>query len=234
MGRSFVAWALANRALREPARAGEMLRGIDRILAGMLAVERAGGFRAFLLPYARGAFKSEGSLFVDSEVALTCGLRRLVRDDDAALRQLCRERGEKIARTLGLFTLAESYPDEGWTFDHAVALAALKVLDHVDGTDHRPLYARVLAALPRDAATGLLVSSFRMNGAVLDGPEGSSLWMALHCLSLVDEKFARAQYAIARRELGASLLGFGWAREWPKNGRVIATSTPGRWCRSST
>jgi len=31
---------------------------------------------------------------------------------------------------------AESYPDECWLFDHAVALAAIKVADWLDGTDH--------------------------------------------------------------------------------------------------
>jgi hypothetical protein len=35
-------------------------------------------------------------------------------------------------------------------------------------------------------------------------------------LLLVDEAFARDQYARARTELGASFLGFGWAREWPE------------------
>jgi hypothetical protein len=40
--------------------------------------------------------------------------------------------------------------------------------------------------------------------------------MVAHNLLVVDEAFAKDQYARARRELGASLLGFGWAREWPR------------------
>src|SRR5581483_10975867 len=34
-------------------------------------------------------------------------------------------------------------------------------------------------------------------------------------LLLVDEAFARDQYARAREELGSTFLGFGYAKEWP-------------------
>ncbi len=67
--------------------------------------------------------------------------------------------------------------------------------------------------------TGLLISSFRLDGARKDGPEGSSIWMVAHCLQLIDAAFARDQYARARRELGRELLGFGYAREWPDASR---------------
>src|SRR5436305_1758714 len=74
--------------------------------------------------------------------------------------------------------LLESYPDEGWTFDHAVALAAVHIVDHLDGSDHRAASARALAALKQlaDKGTGLVPSSFTRDGRVLDGPEGSTLW----------------------------------------------------------
>ncbi len=220
MGRTFVAWALANWALRELAHRDEALRGIDATLSAILDVERARGFRAFLLPYGRPRFaqQPERSLFVDSEIALTAALRRLVRDDNPEIRRLSQERTALIT---GSFArgLVESYPDEGWSFDHAVALAALAAADRVDGTNHRPVIDRVLAQIRAqliDKRSGLIVSSFRLSGATLDGPEGSTLWMTLHCLSLVDDAFAREQYAAARRQLGVSFLGFGWAREWPR------------------
>jgi hypothetical protein len=226
MGRSFVAWALVNWALREPAHTGEALRGIDATLESLLAVERQQGFRAFLLPYGRGRFEQapDRSLFVDSEIALTAALRRLVRDDRADWQLLSRERADLIAERIRRSPkgLVESYPDEAWSFDHAVALAALRAVDKLDGSDHRAEIERVLFQMKRvlvDPTSGLLVSSFSPLGKVHDGPEGSSLWMTLHCLSLVDEPFAREQYRLARSALGASLLGFGWAREWPRNQR---------------
>jgi hypothetical protein len=63
--------------------------------------------------------------------------------------------------------------------------------------------------------SGLLVSSFTIDGSPVIGPEGSSLWMVAHCLQLLDPGFARDQYDRARRELAGSTLGFSYAREWP-------------------
>ena len=54
-----------------------------------------------------------------------------------------------------------------------------------------------------------------MDGKPLDGPEGSSIWMVAHCLRLLDEDFAQDQYQRARKELGRSLAGFAWSKEWP-------------------
>jgi hypothetical protein len=63
----------------------------------------------------------------------------------------------------------------------------------------------------------MLISSFSVDGQAFDGPEGSSIWMVAHCLDLVDPEFARDQYCRARQELGRSVLGFGYAREWPRS-----------------
>jgi hypothetical protein len=63
--------------------------------------------------------------------------------------------------------------------------------------------------------SGLLVSSFTPDGVVLDGPEGSTIWMVAHGLQLLDEDFARDQYQRARKELRATTLGFSYAHEWP-------------------
>jgi hypothetical protein len=113
---------------------------------------------------------------------------------------------------------AESYPDECWTFDNATALAAMRMADALDGTDHRALaeqWVRTARQRLIDPGTGLLVSSFTYAGDVKDGPEGSTLWMAIHALHFVDPGFAREQYALAKRELFHTVAGFGLAREWP-------------------
>lgn len=95
----------------------------------------------------------------------------------------------------------------------------------LDGGDHRSL-CRDWVALARmklmDEKTGLLVSEYTRSGSPLDGPEGSSIWMAAHMLQLVDEDFARDQYERARLELRRSICGFDVAREWPPKaqGRV--------------
>jgi len=56
----------------------------------------------------------------------------------------------------------------------------------------------------------------------MDGPEGSTIWLVAHCLALIDPEFARDQYQRARSELGRTLLGFGFAREWPKSWKGAA------------
>src|SRR5262245_58591219 len=94
----------------------------------------------------------------------------------------------------------------------------MRVADAVDGSDHREFGRRWVARARErlvDARTGLLVSSYRLDGTLLDGPEGSSIFLAAYMLQLVDGDFAADQYRRARHELGRNVLGFGFAREWP-------------------
>jgi hypothetical protein len=107
-------------------------------------------------------------------------------------------------------------------FDHAVALAALRTGDFLDKTDHTALCAkwtRIAKEKLADPKTGIFVSSYTTKIEWLDGPEGSSIWGAAHFLQFVDPELARDQYARARKEIGRTLLGFGWSREWPASWR---------------
>ena len=125
----------------------------------------------------------------------------------------------------------ESYPDECWTFCNTVALAAMRMSDALDKTDHKEFFRRWLDNARTklvDPKTGLLVSSFTFHGGALDGPEGSSIWMSAHCLQLIDREFAAQQYRRARDLLGKTVIGFGFAREWPDTwrGRIDVDSGP--------
>lgn len=225
MGRTYVVLALANTALRDPARAETALASIDQILTATLELEVRHGMRYFLLPYASAApfvMQPERSQFLDGEIALMLGARRLVREEPrwAAMH---RERVERmIERMEQSPTLsAESYPDEAWSFCNAVALAAIAMQDAMDGSDHRAFFQRwVELAKQRlvDPESGLLISSFTLAGQRRDGPEGSSIFMAAHCLELIDPAWAREQYQRAKAALIGETLGFGWAREWPRRG----------------
>jgi hypothetical protein len=222
MGRSFVVWSLAEMSLREPAAAPSYLPVMDQIIDETIRLERERGLYFFLMPYARGrpfVEQPARSLFLDSEIALMLAARRAVADKPeyhAPLTARVDAMIERMQRSPRL--VAESYPDEGWLFDHGVALAAIRLADFLDGTDHSVFLRTWLTQARRhlvDPTTGLLWSSFTTAGAPIDGPEGSSIWMAAHCLRLVDEDFARDQYQRARRELGRGLGGFAWSREWP-------------------
>lgn len=225
MGRTYFVLALANIALRDPTRAQTSIRTIDQILTETLELEERHGMRYFLMPYAQAApfvMQPERSQFLDGEIALMLGARRLVQEEPrwAALH---RERVERmIERMERSPTLsAESYPDEAWTFCNTVALAAIAMQDALEGSDHGAFFQRWVGLAKErlvDRRSGLLISSFTLEGKRKDGPEGSSIFMAAHCLELIDPAWASSQYQRAKVELIGVTLGFGWAREWPSGG----------------
>ncbi len=220
MGRTFLVLSLTNLALEHPEDSERLLGMVDALIEDTVAAEALRGQEHFLMPYGRngGWLGSGRSLFVDGEIALMMAARRVV-DPDRWGPEL-RPRIDLIAGDLEDAALAESYPDEGWLFCHSMALAALRLHDHVEGTDHSELASawveRAEAELV-DPDTGLLISSFTTDGRWLDGPEGSSIFLAATNLALVDPELAEAQYELAAAELGGNLVGFGYAREWPRS-----------------
>ena len=226
MGRTFLVMAMANMALREPDREAEYLAVMDEIITDTLDVERTMGMDRFLMGYSRrGTFVQQPrrSVFVDGEIVLMLGARRMV-SEDASMAALFGERvgimAERMERAPHRWT--ESYPNECWMFCNAAAMAGLRMSEVLDGRDHSALRDSWLAEVRRKlvhAETGLLISSFTLDGEPLDGPEGSSIWFVAHCLQVVDAALAADQYARAKAELGGSFLGFGYAREWPESWR---------------
>lgn len=228
---SVLAWS--NAALADPAREAVLLEHMDSAIAATLQTEAEGGQFALLLPYARReSFRDATgrSVFVDGEVALMLAARLSVARDPELEDELRRRVGiieSALARSPTLS--AESYPNECWTFCNTTALAALVLSDRVFGTDHRPL-ARAWVELAKtellDPQTGLLISSYTYEGEVLDGPEGSSIFMVAHNLQLLDPAFAQDQYARAAQQLSNCTLGFCTASEWPAGapGRVDVDS----------
>jgi len=222
MGRTYLVLALANLSRREVQQAPEYLRTIDAMLEDTLRIEAQYGQLHFLMPYAlSGAWQQQParSQFVDSEIALMLAVRQTVSPEsrfELALAKRLRVIQERMEASPVL--CAESYPDECSVFCNTMALEAMRISDACGGTDHSA-FARRWVEIARqqlvDSWTGLLLSSFTWYGEPRDGPEGSSIWMAAHCLQLVDPAFAAEQYAGAKRELGRELLGFGFAREWP-------------------
>ena len=226
MGRSFLVWSLANIGLRNPAAAQGYLETIDRIIDETLRLEKEKGMYFFLMPYAKSApyvMKPARSLFLDGEIALMLAARRALQEKPE-YKSLLTARVNVIAERFqeSPHEILESYPNECWMFDHCVALDAIRMADWLDGSDHSALIRDWLAMAKRklvDPKSGLLISSFTVDGTPLDGPEGSSIWMTAHCLQLLDSEFARDQYERARKQLGEITLGFGYAHEWPRSWR---------------
>ncbi|MHC4914417.1 MAG: linalool dehydratase/isomerase domain-containing protein [Planctomycetota bacterium] len=226
MGRTFVVLALANMSLREPAWRDRCLKAMDRIIEETLEREKKYGLYYFLMPYARNHAwinQPPRSLFIDGEIALMIGARQTIAEREDFKAPLA----ERVDTMIGYMRRSpvlsgESYPDECWTFCNCMALAAIRVSDTLDGRDHSAFIEEWLASakrqlIDRRGNTGIIVSEYTLGGLHMDGPEGSTVWTVVHCLSLVDEEFARDQHRRARKELYRKTLGFGYCREWPES-----------------
>jgi hypothetical protein len=227
MGRTYLVLSLANMALRDESYRRSACASIDAVLEDTLRHERQQGFRYFLLSYGcHGGWtiKPGRSIFVDGEIALMLAARRMA-EEKPAYKPLLQERVNRMIKqmTAGPLLSAESYPDECWIFCNTIALAAIRMADVLDGTDHSAFlsnWVRTAKAKLIDHKTGLLISAFSVYGepaACGSGGEGSSIWMACHMLQIIDPTFAKQQYRLARKALGTGALGFGFAREWPRN-----------------
>ena len=235
MGRTFLVWSFAEMSLRDPAAKADYLKVMDQNIGETLRLEKERSMYFFLMPYARirpYLMQPARSQFLDGEIAMMLAARRMV-EEKADYKPLLQERVDFMLARMqkGPVLSAESYPDECWMFDNVAALAAIRMADHLDGSDHSEFIRRWLAMAKQklvDPRTGILISSYTVAGEPLDGPEGSSLWLVAHCLRLLDEDFARDQYTRARKELRREVAGFGWSREWPASwkGQVDVDSGP--------
>lgn len=222
MGRTFLVLSLANMALREPAGKAAYLEVMDAIIDETIRLEKEHGIYYFLMDYARcGSFvnKNRRSVFEDGEIALMIASRRMV-EEKPEYKPMLAERIGHIIETIGQgpVMMGESYPDECWMFCNSVAVGAVRMADLLDGTDHSEFIGKWLRTARErhvDRDSGLLISSCTVDGVPIDGPEGSSIWMTVHMLQLLDPEFAADQYAKARAALRGKALGFGYAREWP-------------------
>ena len=223
MARTFLALTLAEHALDDPDEAPRAIATLDAIIADTLADEAEHGQFWYLLPYAnRDDFRGNGrSLFVDGEILVMIGARRMIADD--AWQDEMDERARIVVESLGASSampIAESYPDEGWMFCHAMAMIGLRMHEVLDGADHSEIKAAWLASIQENLVhreTGMLVSEFTMDGRPMDGPEGSSIWVVTVALQLIDPDLARQQYTLARQNLGGRILMMGYAKEWPES-----------------
>jgi len=225
MSRTYFVLALANMALRDSDYKRQACDIIDTIVDNTLRLEQEKGFQHFLLRYGRSGgwvIKPPRSQFVDGEIALMLGARRLIEEKPSYKALLSKRVELMISRMRQSPVLcAESYPDECWMFCNTVSLAAIRIADVLDGTDHSLFLSSwvnkcKLTLLEKES--GLLISAFGVDGtpaSCAPGPEGSTIWMACHMLQIVDKNFAIDQYRRARKNLGGSILGFGYSREWP-------------------
>src|ERR1700722_7299242 len=143
MARTYLVWSLANYGLREPSSKAACLQTMDDIIGETMRLEQTNGIYFFLMPYAKArpyVVKPERSLFLDGEIAMMLASRRML-EEKPEYKSALTGRVNLIADGLrqSPHLALESYPDECWTFDHAVALAAIRIADYLDGSDHSAL-----------------------------------------------------------------------------------------------
>jgi hypothetical protein len=228
MSRTLFVLSLCNMALRDPSYQEQACDISDVIIENTLALEHKKGMHHFLLGYAGRTgpwvMQPARSQFIDGEIALMIAARRLVAEKDgykSLLTHRIRLMTERMRKSPVL--CAESYPDECWLFCNAISLAAIRLSDILDGSDHSQFLSQwVRTAKDKliDPKTRMLISAYGVDGRPAPAgysPEGTSIWLACHMLQLFDKTFASEQYHRAKKELGRSFFGFGYSREWPES-----------------
>ncbi len=132
MARCFFVWSLGNVGLRDPAMKTTVLPVMDAIIDETIRLEKEHGIHFFLMPYGRySEFKMQPprSIFIDGEIGLMLGLRRLLEDRDD-YRILHRERIEIMLDRMqkGPILCAESYPDEFWLLSRLVTILTAQII----------------------------------------------------------------------------------------------------------
>jgi hypothetical protein len=208
MSRTFFVLSLANMALRDPAYEDLACGIIDDILDSTLRLEAEEGTNYFLLGYAKArpwVMRPARSHFIDGEIAIMMAARRFIREDlryQEPLQERVRIMVERMEKSPVLS--AESYPDQCWMFCNTLSLAAIRMADVLDGSDHSAFLSRWVATAKdrlSNAATGMLISSYAVDGdpdPSGDCPEGSTIFMSAHMLELVDPSSTSAIRIAAR------------------------------------
>ncbi|MEV6278990.1 hypothetical protein [Nocardia sp. NPDC051832] len=207
-----IAWVQAG--LNDPARRGQALRESRWALDRLESKAAKAVFDSQLRP-AYGVFWAGWTNW------LRGGVLSLDGGADAELVRRFEAGSAEIAEAFsGSATpFLRAYPGQAWPVDSTVAIASLRLHDHLRGPRFGAVVARWLEAVrPRlDPATGLLPHEVSpVDGSVKDGARATSQTMIHRFLPEIDPGFARSQYAAFRRQFLAYPAGFGpGLREYP-------------------
>jgi hypothetical protein len=112
----------------------------------------------------------------------------------------------------------QAYPDQAWPVDSTVAIASLRLHDHLLTPRYQSTVSRWLRSVQArlDPATGLMPHQVAVDGSMLSGARATSQSMIQRFLVEIDPGFARSQYELFRERYVGHPLGLGPAvREYP-------------------
>ncbi|MEU8899245.1 hypothetical protein [Nocardia sp. NPDC048505] len=205
-----IAWVQAGQ--RDPEYRVQALRESRWALGRLESVAGKAAFAADLRP-AHGIFWAGWTNWLRGGVLALDGA-------DTELAQRFTAAGTEIAEAFDASAtpFLAAYPGQAWPVDSTVAIASLRLHDHLRDARFGAVTRRWLGAVRArlDPATGLLPHEVAPDGSVRDGARATSQTMILRFLPEIDAEFARSQYAAFRRQFLAYPGGFGPAlREYP-------------------
>ncbi|TDH18606.1 hypothetical protein [Mycobacteroides franklinii] len=133
---------------------------------------------------------------------------------DGAERQLFAARSDEIAQAFSVSAspFLSAYPGRSWPVDSTVAIAALRLHDHILGDRFSAVIDRWRSAAlgHLDPTTGLLPHEVSASdAAIIEGARATSQTVIQRFLPEIDGSFARGQYGAYRRQFISYPYGFG-------------------------
>ncbi len=177
-------------------------------------------FSAATVP-AYGVFHAGWSAWLRGQTVAVAGGPERAPEEMAALDTAAEELAAAFESSLARGTpFLAAYPGQAWPVDSVVAMAALRLRDHLAGEDrYAPLFrvwmTEVRARL--DPATGLVPHRVdAVHGRVVEGARGSSQALLLRFLFELDPEWAAADYTVFRELFASDVAMLPGVREYPR------------------
>jgi len=219
----YFAYACCNLAKNDPGIRDEALSEVRYVIEALQTPRLAGFVTAhFGQPFGKKDFTP--SVFVHGHFLNVVLRYREVSGDekyDELMHQIAKRLIESFSESdQGIL---RSYQDMWWLTDNFVAMSALARYAEVFSEDISALSAKLVESVKAhylDDHTGLFATYVQPEGhKIMQGPRGISVMYGLQFLADFDGRFARAQYALAKKHLIKTGLGYGAVREFPEGHR---------------
>jgi hypothetical protein len=210
-------------AQRDPDLQDRALREARWSLKRLYSPEGTGPFSSVAVP-AYGVFHAGWSAWLRGQIVAVAGGPEQAPEEMAALDAAAEEIAEAFEASLAHGTpYITSYPGQAWPVDNVVAMAALRLRDHLAGEDRYAALFRLWMTEVRarlDPATGLIPHRVDpVTGHPVEGARGTSQTLLLRFLFEIDPEWAAADYTVFRELFASEHAMLPGVREYPRGNR---------------
>ncbi|MEY9214024.1 hypothetical protein NI17_021810 [Thermobifida halotolerans] len=207
-------------AQRAPERRDEALAEARWTLERLSSPEGTAPFPADAVP-AHGVFHAGWSTWLRGRLVAAAGGARAAPEEMAALDAAAEELAAAFETSIADGTpFLSAYPGQAWPVDSVVAMAALRLRDHLAGEDRYALLFRTWMTQVRtrlDPVTGLIPHRVdAVDGRVLQGARATSQSLLLRFLFEIDPEWAAADYTVFRELFASDTAMLPGVREHPR------------------